>query len=370
MRLVFPILALAIAALSAAADFRGVSPGSLLRRFDQLYATGDAAVLLNQDASNPSAWCTYAELLALAGRNDEAAPIFEQAVRLGPSMPAVLMRAADFEFARGHPDRAIPLTRRILEQTPAFDQVLFSLLLRLKTPADALVGNAIPAEPRPARSWLAWLRAQGSAEDLEATWSWMRRNQLAGGKDAVDLAQTLWERGLFSSAQSVWADWIGATDPQYLNPQRLANRAFEREPAPSPFDWTLSAPGSVELARRGGLDLRFSGTENVSFSQVRQFATVSAGLYEFAAEIASDGLTTDQRPLFHIFDAVNSSRLDVETAQAPPTAPRSWMRIEFRVPPGMQALVVRIERRPSARFDRNIAGSFHVYRVSLKPLSD
>jgi hypothetical protein len=381
MRWIFPILAMAISVLSATLDFHPVSADSHLCRwglcrFDQLYsaldATGlnprNAGAILNQDAANPSAWCTYAESLAAAGRTAEASSAFDHAIDLGPSMPPVLMRAANFEFTRSRADLGIPLARRVLEQTGAFDQILYSYLTRLNVPAAGLVGIAIPAAPRPARSWMGWIGARGSEQNVEATWSWMRQNQLAGEQDAVALAWALWQRGKFSLAQKVWVDWTGSADPEYLHPQRLTNRAFARESNGSPFDWTLAVPESVQLSRRDGLDLRFSGSENVSFSHVRQYAAVDAGRYRFSAEISSVGLTTEALPFFHIFDPVNSARVNVETGQVPATVPRLSISLDFEVPRGTEALVVQIERRATQRFDRNIAGTLHVYRVSLVAL--
>ena len=116
-----------------------------------------------------------------------------------------------------------------------------------------------------------------------------------------------------------------------------------------------------------GLQIRFSGTDNVDFSQVRQFTTAKAGRYRFSAEVQADGLTTDQRPFFHIFDPFHPNAVDVTMEPLKYNVPRSWMTVQFTVPAGAEALAVQLERHPSHRFENRIAGTVHIYQVSLIP---
>ena len=283
-------------------------------------------------------------------------------------MSPVLMRAANFDFSHGRAEHGFQMANRILQQTDAFDQILFSYLTHSGVGTSRLLGTAVPATARAARSWLSWLRAYGSDQDLLQTWSWMRQNGLADQRSAVDLSWTLWQRKSFHSAQDVWADWLRPSRDGYLHPQRLANARFQDEPNGSPFDWTLSALPAVEISRRDGLDVRFSGKENVDFTQVHQFATVNPGRYRFSTEISAEEITTDQRPFFHVFDAANPAQISVQTPQVKGTVSKSWVTVDFQVPAGTQALQVQLERHPSRRFDNNIAGTLHIYQISLVPL--
>jgi hypothetical protein len=78
------------------------------------------------------------------------------------------------------------------------------------------------------------------------------------------------------------------------------------------------------LLRKDGLEVRFSGKENVTSLGVRQLTTAEPGRYRFSAEVKADELTTDEGPFFL--------------------------------------------RRASLRFDNAIAGTLHIYQVSLAPL--
>ncbi len=373
MRLVIPIAALLIAALSVSLDLFPPSLASPLCRrgacrFDQIYPAIDAAgatpeavsILLDADPANPLVWCTYAQVLSVHGETQQAQAAFDHAVTLGPGMAPVLMRAANFDFTHGRRDEAIPLAARILSQTSAFDEILFSYVQRADVPVRPLLGTAIPAAPRPARAWLDWLRAHGSDQDLCETWAWMKGNGLLDERSAGEVAWTLWNRASYGTAYALWTNWLGTT-------QLLANTRFEAAPRETPFDWALESSPAVAVTRANGLEVRFSGTENVTFSGVRQFTVVPPGRYRLSVEVSSDNLTTDQRPFFRIFDLANPSRLNLETGAIEGTVARSWMSVDFQVTAAAEALAVQLERRPSERFDNRISGTLHIHQVSLTP---
>jgi hypothetical protein len=381
MRALFAIVSLAIAGVTLTLDYVHLSPDSRLCRdglcrYDQVFAAidarginlGGASALLNLDPSNPLVWCVYADVLSGAGRTPEAVSAFDQAVALGPGMSPVLMRAANFDFGQGRLDDALAMTNRILRQTDAFDQVLFSYLTRSGLPVSRLAGVAVPPNPRVARAWFSWLRGFGSDADLRELWSWMRQSQLIDRNSATDFAWALWQKKAFTTAQDSWAEWLGPSRDGYLHPQRLANVRFQPAPNGSPFDWTLTPVAGVEIRQDDGLDIRFSGKQNLEFSNVRQFTTVSSGRYRFSAEVSAKDVTSDQGPLFHIFDPVNPGHLSVESSPLKGTIGRSWITLDFSVPSGTQALQVQIERRLSQKFDNKIGGTLHVYQVSLLPI--
>jgi len=139
-------------------------------------------------------------------------------------------------------------------------------------------------------------------------------------------------------------------------------------PTASPFDWVINPPPSVKVQRQNGLEIRFSGTDNLSFSHVQQFVTVAPGRYRFTAEIEASGLTTDQHPLFRIQDAGRPAALNMATEPIETTRGRSTLRLDFTVPQGTSGLQIQLERRMSDRFDNKLAGTVHLYSVSLKPL--
>lgn len=377
MRLVVPLACVVVALFSIALDQRGIAhDGTVcalgLCRFDQIAASVDSERLdseniqtvINLNPNDPLLWATYGELLAVEGHDQKAAEMYDRAVALGPHTAAVLMRTANFDFTHNRIDHALLMTRQILAASGAFDQILFSYLTALRLPAEKLLGTAIPPEPRPAQSWLSWLRSRGSTKDLTATWRWMEEHNLADEPTAVALTETLFGRKEYAKAQRVWAGWQGARDPTYLNPERVWNGRFEREPTASPFDWSIVAPPSVAIQRIDGLQIHFSSKENLALATVRQYTTVSGAQYKFTAELEARGLSTDQRPFFHLWDPVHPGALDLEV---PIDEGARSVSTTFRVPAGTPLVEIQLERRRSDHFDNKLAGTLLLKRVSLHP---
>ena len=122
----------------------------------------------------------------------------------------------------------------------------------------------------------------------------------------------------------------------------------------------------MSVVRQDGLELTFPGTENLSFSHVRQFATIAAGAYALKADIESNGITTREGPLLHVFDVESPSRLDVATDRLVGSRPRHQVTLPFTVSPATRAIVVQVERRPCEKFDNKIAGTLHIYSIRLE----
>jgi tetratricopeptide (TPR) repeat protein len=380
MRALFVVLSLIITAISVTFDFTHPAPDSPvclygLCRYDQVFAAIDAqgmnprtvGALLNVDPSNPLVWSTWAETLAAAGRTREAASAFDESVALGPGMSPVLMRRANFDFAQGRLDDGFRMTNAILKQTDVFDQVLFSYLTLSKRPVSELAGVAVPALSRPAASWLSWLRTAGSEKDLLELSSWMLGNHLLDRKSASDLAWAFWQRKEFTNAQKFWSDWLGNPNAADLHSERLADVRFQQPPGESPFDWMVTPVAGVEINRKDGLEIQFSGSSNLAFANVRQFTTVAGGRYRFSALISADNISTDQGPFFHIYDLLDPRILNITTEQIRGNVARSRISLDVPVPPGVHALAIQIDRLLSQKFDNKIAGILHVYEVSLAP---
>jgi hypothetical protein len=323
----------------------------------------DSVVLT--DPADPTAWCAYAEALAERGDTEKAESAFGRATDLGRGMAAVWVRAANFYFTHDRAEKGFAAAHHIVAQTDLFDQIVFSYLTASGRPASKLLGSAIPVEPRGARSWLTWIEVHGSQEDLRETWAWMHTHGLGDQRSAVGLTQTLWGRKSYRVAQEIWADWLGSGRGDYLQPQLLTDRRFRDEPNGGPFSWNLEAPPGVALDRKDGLEVRFLGTDNINLSNPRQFALLAPGRYRFTAEIEGAGLNTDQGPYFRIVDTIDAKRLSVETPQVHGDAARSWTTVEFSAGAGTEVVEVQLRRNPSLRFDNLIAGSLHIFTVSL-----
>jgi hypothetical protein len=68
---------------------------------------------------------------------------------------------------------------------------------------------------------------------------------------------------------------------------------------------------------------------------------------------------------FQIVDVENPGRLTVETKPVLGNISRSLSTLDFTVSAGTKAIQVKLVRRPSLKFDSKIAGTLHIYQVSL-----
>lgn len=374
MRLIVPIAGLLISALSIFLDLFAPPLASPLCRHggcrsDQILSAVNAAgatpaavsTLANADPANPLVWCTYAEIQTATGDARKAENAFDHAVSLGPAMPPVLMRAANFDFTHGRRDQGVLLVPRILAQTNTFDEILFSYLQVSGVPARTLLGTAIAATLRPAQSWLEWMRAHGSDQDLAETFTWMKANRLLDEKSAGEVAWTLWWRGSYDMSYALWSDWAGVKS-------LLANTNFATAPRETPFDWQITPIPAATVTRADGLEVRFTGAENVAYSGVRQFTVLPPGRYRFSADVESKGLTTDQQPFFHLFDPTGANRFSINTPAVAPTESRGRIEVDLIVNGKPQPVAIQLERRPSENFDNRIAGTLHIYGVSFAQL--
>jgi len=381
MRLLFPLLSL-ITAVTAIAVSR-VQPDAdhaVCRyggcRYEQLMNTMEErgasasglAALLQEDSSNPLMWSSYGEYLAERGDVAQATLAFQQAEATGGGLAPVLTRVANFAFTHDQRAMGLRVTPRILEQTAEYDEILFSYLEMPGAATSELLGSAIPAAPRPARAWLAWIRDHADPRDVVSTWQWMQRANLTDEKSAVDTVRVLWANKAYDDARIVWTAYAGSDGNTPGN--LLANDRFERAPQNTPFDWDLSARPGVEYARHDGLAVKFDGTQNLTDAGVVQQAIVTPGSYLFRAEVSAASLRTDQGLFFQITDADDPSRLTVQTAPVIGTTDRTPLDVGVRVPAETRVLRIRLLRNASLRFDNKLSGTLQVHHVELVPLVD
>jgi hypothetical protein len=378
LRILFPFIALAIAGLSIAVDLHPRTADSRLClsggcRFDQILASGatpeTVSALVNEYPEDPGIWCTYGEFWAAHGDITKAKAGFDRALVLGAGLSPVLVRIANFDFTHDRRDEGLRLVPRILAESDQFDELVFSYVQASGVAAPKLLGVVIPATPRAAHSWLRWQMRAGTDQDVLDTWTWMRKNQFADEKSAVEIATTLWQHKTYRDAQELWADWLGAKRGDYLYPQLLANARFQETPSGTPFDWNLTSRAGCEFIRRDGLEVHFLGQENVASTGLEQITSVEPGRYRFSAEASGDNITTDEGPFFQISDAENGARLNLETQPMLGNRSRAWTSMDFAVPAGTHIVRIGLMRRPSLKFDNKIAGTLHIYQISLVPAS-
>ncbi len=363
-RLMIPVALVVTASVTLWQDLAQPTPISVLCaagfcREDQVKS---AVSYTNLDQVNPYKWAAYAESLDTAGNTAGAAKAMKRALALGPAIAPIHMRAFNFHLIHEHSAEVLKLGRRILELTPAYNGLIFADFVG--TPTAQILRDAIP--PQSMADYLVWAQGARPTPELLEIWSWMRKNQLADVTSACGISATLWRRGEYEAAARLWAAWLPADRRQgYLQSNFLSNPRF-RVPFKTPLDWAMDSPGRLETLQNDGLSISFPGTENLAYSNVSQMSFVYPGSYEFSAVVEGIGITTNEGPFFHLFDAEHPGKLNVVTEQLRGTVARRTVEVRFRVGPETKALLTQLERRTSEKLDGKIAGTLRIYEVSLR----
>jgi len=335
-------------------------------RFDQMFSHDsrpaaerpltDVKTALHLDPANPYRWLELGEYAAAHGDSRSAISAFERAVVLGPHLPLVLMRAANYDFANGRTTEGVPLASRVLLLTPRFDEIIFTYLSGTVTSPSALLGAAIPPDRRAVNAFLAWLETRDNSEEILKSWRWIGKHALNSDGSTSNVAWYLWNRKLYQAVLEVTA----------TQPNRVNNPRFKAEPRRLPVDWVITPQPAVEVSRETGLAVEFLGSDNVAWAGVRQMVVVKPGPHTLRVDWAGDGLTTNEGPYVRVFDAGNPARLDVRSEKLNGSVSRRTVRLPFVATPGTQAIAVQFQRDLSHKLDNKIAGRLHIYEVVLE----
>lgn len=312
--------------------------------------------------ANPYKWAAYAESLDSSGDVTGASRAFERALALGPSIAPVQMRAFNFHLIHEHPAEVLALGNRILQLTPAYNELIFSDYIGTDT--GEILRKGVPSQSLPA--YLAWAEGALPTTGLLEIWSWMRERKLTDASSASGLTTALCRRREYSTAARLWAEWLPAERRAgYTLSNFLSNPTFAI-PFKTPLDWTMDSPSGMEGLHKDGLTVTFPGTVNLAYNNVRQLSAVMPGPYVFTAIVEGIGITTNEGPFFHLFDADHHGEFTVATEQIRGTTKRKTVEVRFVVRPETKALVTQLERRISEKLDNKIAGTLKVYEVTLR----
>lgn len=330
---------------------------------------------LARDPASPYRWCTLGETLQEAGQTEAAGYCFDRAIELGPNIPPVLMRAANFDFAAGRTRDALSSTRRILRLVRDYDAAIFSTYARMGVPAAEVLERGFPTAAAPRQAYFQYVLGAGSVEDSARVWSWLEQTRDTNAGLTGAYCEFLIGHRRYGEARALWSRHMGALDPGYLQPNRIFNGGFETEPAQAGLDWRISPVEGVTVERQAGLShtgthclrIAFDGRSNIAYSQVAQRVPVDLGTYRFRAFVRTDQITTDQGIGFRILDAESPERLDLSTRQLTGTSGWTELQAVFSVRPPARFLEIEVVRRASLKFDCKVRGVAWIDDVELVP---
>jgi hypothetical protein len=218
--------------------------------------------------------------------------------------------------------------------------------------------------------YLHWLMRWEMTDNTLAVWQKIRKNGKPDTDIGLEYAHFLLGKMRVAESISIWQDYIslnGMTNPGFEN--EITQRGFDwRHWDDKDGNWTIERVKREVQEGKYALRISFAGRQNISFQNLYQIIPVTA-LKRLRLSYAwkSQGITTDQGPFIEI---VGYDQKGLSQTGPMITGTHNWRKasIEFRPPAGCRAVLVRVRRRPSHRFDSKIKGSFWLDDFQLEIL--
>jgi tetratricopeptide (TPR) repeat protein len=334
------------------------------------------------DPAFPWRWSDLGDALVATGRDDEAETCFRESLALGPALPQIVLRAANYDFESGRIQPALELGAGILRKLPDYDDMVFSSYVRMGGDPDRVLETGIGGNARAAGTFFRFLLRRGGEERLSRTWDWLDRRGYATRPLARSWANWLLQRNHPEEGAAVWLRHGAADAGVYrISNWRISNwvdnAGFEERWTGDAFDWVSEpCPGvktvwdeSVVHAGRHSLRLDLDAAGNLDFHHVSQRVWLDPGRYRLSGWVRTNGLTTDRGVGLRLAGAGNAADADNSTPTLAGT--REWTQLSkeftFRAP----ARLARVEifRPPSEKFDNRPHGTAWIDDVAIQRLN-
>ena len=219
--------------------------------------------------------------------------------------------------------------------------------------------------------YLNWLMQWDMTDESLLVWPAMT-DVLAPDKEvALRYSHFLLSHKRIPESVDIWQKYAGSGS--------LTNPGFEKGMTRQAFDWRYygEKDGRWEVKRDSyeaaegdyALKITFNGKENISFRHLFQIIPVNPEeKYRLTYAWKSTGLTTDQGLFVEIY-GYDCQGLYQTSPMI--TGTHAWREdaIQFEIPEGCHAAVLRLRRQPSKRFDSKIKGVVWLDDFQLQPIS-
>jgi O-antigen ligase len=330
---------------------------------------------VRKDPAAPQRWSDLGQAFLNGGDREKAKYCFLRAVALGPNIPFVLVKTADFWFAVKDTTRALELLARVWALDPAYQDVVITAYQQRRLPIDQVLRYGLPPDAGVFKEYLHWLLIHTQADNAAKTWAWIMSHGYADDKMASEYVQSLLDDKKYEAAQQAWAGFAHASDRSYPERNRVFNGSFESQLSASPLDWTIEpVPGAVidfdravHYSGAQSLRMRFDGTQNVTKIGVTEKIFLKPGHYRLEAYLRTEDVSTDEGVALRVIDPDQPNLLNVTTESAVGTNGWKLVQHTFAVLPDTKLVELSLIRKSSLRFDNLIRGTVWVDAVAITP---
>jgi hypothetical protein len=324
-------------------------------------------------------WADLGAAYEWAGRDDAAQRAYARAFALFPNSPEINWRLGNYALRSGRLHEAAGFLRVCVLRDAALRRPAFDLAWRASGDAAFVFEEIVPPDSRSRLAYLDYLADTARFDAAATVWERLRDSGFAFDPAAAfQYFDVLLEQRRGAEIEAAWSD-LAAAHPARI-PARgaggnlLVNGDFESEPVDGGLDWRVAPMPGVELrtvtsafySGTHSLEIRFVGTENLAYGNVRQFVPVQPNTrYRFTGHLRAEGITTDSGPRLQIYEPNNPAAPGVALPAALGTSTWSAYTTEFVTGPQTTLLLVRVLREPSGKFLRQFRGTVWVDRLSL-----
>lgn len=340
--------------------------------------------------SFPAAQYAYGMRAWSRGDAERASKFFRQAVLEDPLYMDAWLRLAEAEAALGHPEKSRKIMRftdrlasgvfrwqwprMLLARDLGMDGILLKnanyLLGHRKLTQDTLqlldlhyssdtATMADALHPENFEPYLKWLMRWGRSDDTGIVWQGMVQDGEPDADVVLQYTHFLVAKKKVPAARDIWHKFNGT--------EGMTNAGFENEITRRGFDWRyvedqkknweIRRVRSSASEESHSLRISYGGEENIAFHHLYQIVpVVPLQSYRLSYEWKSKWITTDQGPFVEIY-GYDQKGLYQKGAMILGTNSWQTKTIEFAVPVECHAVVVRLRRLKSRRFDSKIAGT-------------
>ena len=314
---------------------------------------------VTRDPARMGAWLNLAEAEAATGRVDAARAVVAFVARRTGDVMFWQWPTALLAHDLGLEDIFRRCVNRLAVQgwkrADTFNLVDTHFSGDVRATLDALAPAARPA-------YLEWLLRWGRLEDARTVWQTITADAPPDESIRLKFVNFLISKKEVGEAGAIWYG------PGEKGP--LTNGGFEQAVSNSGFDWHWGRDPAghwhIQQAFGQGRDhgtavrISFYGQENIAFHHLYQIVPVTPGVaYRLHWWWRGQALTTDQGPFVEVY---GYDCRGFRMASPMLTGDCDWQEaaLTFTAPENCRAVVVRVRRNKSQRFDSKIAGTLWV----------
>lgn len=222
------------------------------------------------------------------------------------------------------------------------------------------------------RVFLTQVMAAGEVATALALWEKIEaENSGITEKDRLQFCEFLIAHDRLLEAKNIWKLW------KRDDFSSVTDGGFELQPLNTAFGWHIPSSSDVIVERttdqpyagKSCLHLHFKGTTNIYLNSVYQIVPVQPqARYELRFARKSRNLTTD-RGVFVEISGYKCKGLSVSSQPILGTSPWAEEEMEFVTPEGCEAVLLRVCRRESLKFDNKISGDYWLDAVELRTVN-